>query len=476
MGSNYKKYAHKGVLVAIILVAFLTYLILSFFVWNVSVKLEGESEIMVEYGDSWKDPGAVANTNHFLLPLLNEILSIKENGRIDTKRLGKQKITYTASFDGKESSINRYVTVVDTTGPEITLVSDPNAYTLPGHDYEEEGYKAIDLVDGDITDSVKRVVQDDKVIYTAKDSHGNTTEVERVIVYDDRTAPVIDLHEAEEVDWPCNVDYEDYEVTATDDGDGDVTDKIKVSGEVDASVPGVYVLTYTVEDSYKNTATAERIVNVKHEMPDNGKYVYLTFDDGPGKYTEKLLDILDKYEVKATFFVTSGSSGYRDLIGEEYRRGHTVAVHTYTHNYNEIYASDEAFWKDFNRMNDLIEEQTGERTNLFRFPGGSSNMVSASCNKGIMSRLAIQAAEKGYVYFDWNVSSGDAGGTTSKKEVYNNIINGIKNRDISIVLCHDIKSYTVDAIEDVIKYCKKNGYTFLPLDAGSPTAHHAIGN
>ncbi len=476
MGSDYGKHAPKRVFIVIILLAILTYLLLSFMLWDVSVGLEGESEIEVEYGENWNDPGAVANTNHFLLPVLNENINVKENGTIDTKSLGKQKITYTASFDGKESSVDRYVTVVDTKGPEITLVSNPNTYTLPGHDYEEEGYKAVDIVDGDITDSVKRMVKEDKIIYTATDSSGNTTEVERIIVYDDRNAPTIDLHDAEEVNWPYNIEYEDYEVTAIDDGDGDVTDKIKVSGEVDVSVPGVYVLKYTVEDSHNNTATSERIVNVKYEMPDNGKYVYLTFDDGPGKYTEKLLDIFDKYGVKATFFVTSGASGYRDLIGEEYRRGHTVAVHTYSHKYEEIYSSEEAYWKDFNRMNDLIEEQTGQRTNLFRFPGGSSNMISANYNKGIMSRLAIQAAEKGYVYFDWNVSSGDAGGTTSSNDVYNNIINEIKNRDISIVLCHDVKSYTVDAIEDVIKYCKKNGYTILPLDAGSPTAHHAIGN
>ena len=93
-----------------------------------------------------------------------------------------------------------------------------------------------------------------------------------------------------------------------------------------------------------------------------------------------------------------------------------------------------------------------------------------------MTRLAQQAADKGYVYFDWNVESGDAGRTTDPAQVYRNIINGVSGRKTSVVLCHDSKSYTVDAIEDVIIWCLNNGYSFQPLTENSFTAHHGINN
>ena len=116
------------------------------------------------------------------------------------------------------------------------------------------------------------------------------------------------------------------------------------------------------------------------------------------------------------------------MIGEAFRRGHSVGVHTYNHKYNEIYSGDEAFWADFENMQALIESQTGRRTIIMRFPGGSSNEVSVQYNKGIMSRLTEQAEEKGYAYFDWNVSSGDADGLTDPKEIANNIIEQIQER------------------------------------------------
>ena len=208
---------------------------------------------------------------------------------------------------------------------------------------------------------------------------------------------------------------------------------------------------------------------------DNNKIIYLTFDDGPSPYTNRLLGILDKYNVKATFFVTGAYPGYASCIARAYNAGHSIGVHSYTHNYSQIYASEEAYWADFERVEDLIVQQTGHRTNLFRFPGGSSNHVSMF-NEGIMTRLAYQAGQKGYTYFDWNVMSGDAGLTTKSSECYQNLVTGVKSRNVSVVLCHDSKSYTVDAMEDFISWALSNGYTFLPLTENSPTAHQTIAN
>ena len=217
------------------------------------------------------------------------------------------------------------------------------------------------------------------------------------------------------------------------------------------------------------------LMSAEGKWIDDYKIIYLTFDDGPGPYTDRLLSILDQYNVKATFFVTAAYSNYQYCISKEYNAGHTVAVHSYTHNYRNIYSSESAYWSDFNRMNDVIESYTGERTNLFRFPGGSSNKVS-SFNKGVMTRLTTQAGQKGYKYFDWNVLSGDAGDTTSSTVVYSNLVKGVQSNNESVILCHDIKGFTVDAMESFIPWALTHGYTFLPLSENSIGAHHSVQN
>ena len=210
------------------------------------------------------------------------------------------------------------------------------------------------------------------------------------------------------------------------------------------------------------------------KKPDK-KTIYLTFDDGPGPYTEQLLDILSEYGAKATFFVTGTDTRYSDMIGRAYREGHSIGVHTYTHDYNSIYSSEQAFFDDFNAVEQLIYEQTGSYTSLFRFPGGSSNTVSGF-NPGIMSRLSRALDDMGYRYFDWNVSSGDAGSTTVSSEVSENVINGCTGRKASVVLQHDIKDYSVAAVEDIIIWGLNNGYSFKALDMTSPDAHHGLNN
>ncbi len=205
------------------------------------------------------------------------------------------------------------------------------------------------------------------------------------------------------------------------------------------------------------------------------KVIYLTFDDGPGEYTEQLLDILDKYNVKVTFFVTNVASSYQDLIKREAKSGHSVGVHSYTHNYEKIYQSVEAFWDDFDKMQKVIKKQTGSETALMRFPGGSSNTVS-KFNPGIMTRLTKEATEKGLTYFDWNAMSGDAGLTTDTNVVLKTCKESVSQNAKTVLLCHDTKDFTVNAMEAFISWALKNGYTFLPLDKDSFAAHHHVNN
>ena len=222
------------------------------------------------------------------------------------------------------------------------------------------------------------------------------------------------------------------------------------------------------------TYTAELTLS-EQQLIERGKVIYLTFDDGPTRHTAELLDILAKYNVKATFFVTAESRDYVGLIGRAKEEGHTVGIHCFYHDYRTVYASEQAYFADMQMIDDLIFEQTGERAELVRFPGGSSNQVSRF-NKGIMTRLTRLVEEKGYRYFDWNVLSGDAGETRETAKIIQNIKEGILKKDIAVVLQHDIYDYSIAAVEEIIVWGMENGYVFLPLTMDSPTIHHPIAN
>lgn len=231
-----------------------------------------------------------------------------------------------------------------------------------------------------------------------------------------------------------------------------------------------------------DVVTAEGL-RVNHpENAEAGKIIYLTFDDGPSMYTAKLLGILDKYNVKATFFVTDMTPEYEYMIYEERSSGHSVGVHSYSHVYDKIYESEDAFWADFNLMNNVIYKYTGKKTDIMRFPGGSSNEIS-KFNPGIMTRLVSETGDRGLYYFDWNVICGDADGAKSSAEIYNNIVNGVAEKiptledgEEIVILCHDNHEITVNAMEDVINWGLDQGYTFLPLTKDSYPKHHTIHN
>ena len=318
------------------------------------------------------------------------------------------------------------------------------------------------------------------ITYTAN-YNGKSKSIDVNIKVVDKTGPEIKLKGGNEIHWRLGKEFKDPGYTAVDDVDGDVTANVTVEGNVDINTEGDYTLTYKAKDSSGNETKVERKVTVEQKKEPvvtdpTDKVVYLTFDDGPGPYTQKLLDILDKYNVKATFFVTHGYPNYENLIGEEARRGHTVAVHSYTHKYDQIYRSVDAFFEDFNKMNDVIKAQTGQEATILRFPGGSSNTVSRKYCPGVMTALTNEMNNRGILYADWNVSSGDAGETTSTQQVITNVINGIQKNHVSTILQHDIKEFSVNAVEQIIQWGKSNGYTFLPLTEHSPMFHQPVAN
>ncbi len=441
---------------------------------RVELTLEGEKEITLEFGEHFQDPGAKGIYYAPATVLIATNAQVQVEGKVDETKLGTYTLTYTVSYEDMQKTLQRIVHIVDTTAPVITLVTDPAYYTQPGEAYQEEGFTAVDNYDGDVTDQVQRREEDGRIIYTVSDSSGNKTEVTREIVYGDQTAPVLQLMGDRHITITAGSAFPEPGYSATDNCDGDLTGQVTVTG-LDRYIAGTYTVVYSVTDSFGNTTTDYRTVTVNPigAQPDvvqpTDKTIYLTFDDGPGPYTQQLLDILAKYNVKATFFVVGGPGGaYMPLLKNMADAGHAIGMHSVTHNYGQIYASPEAFFADLKGMQQTIYDYTGIWSTLMRFPGGSSNQVSDTS----MIYLTQAVQDQGFQYFDWNVSSGDAGGTTDPEQVFLNVINGVSGKHASVVLQHDIKDFSVAAVEKIIVWGLANGYTFLPLTPDSPGAHH----
>ena len=143
--------------------------------------------------------------------------------------------------------------------------------------------------------------------------------------------------------------------------------------------------------------------------------------------------------------------------------------------FNYVFSSEpsyDAYFKDLYKVRDRVKRITGYESNIIRFPGGTSNGVSPKIS---MKSLSKQVLNKGFVYFDWNVSSGDAGGQTTSDGVYYAVVNYLKS-GTSVVLQHDIKKYSVEAVDRIIQYGKANGYTFERLREDSPKIRHGAGH
>ncbi|MGF7011179.1 peptidoglycan/xylan/chitin deacetylase (PgdA/CDA1 family) [Lachnospiraceae bacterium PF1-21] len=216
-------------------------------------------------------------------------------------------------------------------------------------------------------------------------------------------------------------------------------------------------------------------VPVGSQAESDEKVVYLTIDDGPSGLTSQVLDVLDNYQVKATFFVTGAMPDYYHLIGEAYRRGHTIGLHTMSHDYGTVYSSVGAYFADLEQIGSVVSAQIGYVPCFIRFPGGSSNGISANYSKGIMSALVGAVQERGYQYYDWNCSVGD-GSVVNADQV---VANGTSKSNQNIVLlCHDSqgKQSTLDGLPRVIEHYQSQGYVFKALDRNSYAPHHGVGN
>ena len=215
----------------------------------------------------------------------------------------------------------------------------------------------------------------------------------------------------------------------------------------------------------------ESVVDVNRTSSGRRK-VYLTFDDGPSANTEAILEVLEKYKVKATWFVVGKTDEslvpmYKKIVDS----GNSIGLHSYSHQYSVIYNSLEDFKADFHKIQDYVKKITGVKTVLYRFPGGSSNQVSNTDMKEIIRFLK----EEGVVYFDWNAATGDASTTKyTVTQLVNNAINGINKTGDTILLMHDAnnKGTTVEALPLIIEKLKKMDVDIVPIDMSTQPIQH----
>lgn len=200
-------------------------------------------------------------------------------------------------------------------------------------------------------------------------------------------------------------------------------------------------------------------------------YVYLTFDGSPSNNTSRILDILDTYNVKATFFVVGNEkeemkSVYQRIVNE----GHTLGMHSYSNQYSSIYASTDAFENDLNKLRDYLSKVTGISSMFYRFPGGSGNQIS---DINMVDYVRVLNKEK-IAYYDWNVSAGDSASDYSIDDVINQVTSGVKNYKTSVVLLHDAnnKSTTVEALGPLIEALEKMDAEILPIDENTNTIQY----
>lgn len=447
------------------------------------IKLNGQALLKLPVYEKYEEKGASAFFG-------NTDISgrIETTGKVDETRTGSYHIYYGAVNFIFRTIAERIIDVVDNTPPEIVLTGTRYMKICPHEAFVEPGFSARDNYDGDLTKKVEVTVNENLVIYYVRDISGNMTSSTRILDRNDKEAPLLKLKGSPKMSIVLGGRYVEPGYTVTDAYDREIKDKVKITGSVNTKVAGTYKVTYAVTDCSGNSSKVIRTVVVVKPAPkapavvDSGtnaggkSTIYLTFDDGSSYLTPQILDILKSEGVKATFFVL-GSRRNDTVWKRMVKEGHTIALHSNTHNYATIYSSVAAYYKDLYAVRDKVKAATGVDSKILRFPGGSSNTVSRNYSPGIMSYLVKDVQKKGFHYFDWNISSGDTANYTASR-IASNVTSKLGSRAVYVVLMHDYggNETTRDALKTIIRYGKAHGYKFSNITMSTPQIHHGVSN
>ncbi|MCI8347526.1 MAG: DUF5011 domain-containing protein [Bacilli bacterium] len=418
-----------------------------------TITLKGDKNMMLNYNEDYKESGYYAMFHN-----QDVTQKVQVKGEVDSKKLGIYKMEYFIKQGVFKRKAVRIVKVRDLTNPVLILKNDHDkVYICPNTEYNFMKYKAYDNYDQDITDRVKITRKNDIIQYAVVDSSGNYAIKNQKIIQQDLEKPSLELNSGDMIFTFLNEEFKDPGYQVFDNCDQNIEKKVQVEGKVNTKKAGIYELTYKVKDASGNSSQKKRKVQVV-KRGQNGS-VYLTFDDGPRMGTTNvILDILKEENVPATFFVTN--NGPDELIKREYQEGHTVGLHTASHDYSLVYSSKENYFNDLYSVHDRVLRITGYDSKVIRFPGGSSNTISKKYRPGIMSDLTKEVLKRDFRYYDWNINSRDTDGLTTSNEIVSWVNSSLSHDKVNIILMHDIKPYTRDALKGIIEYGKQNGYRF----------------
>lgn len=436
---------------------------------DIKCELNGKEKQSVEVFSKYNEKG-IKITNRGKV-LSKDKYTLKIKGKVITDKLGDNDIIYIVKYHKKKYTLKRVVSVIDSTPPIIsTNIEAVTKDVCTKKEIQELTFSAEDNYDKDLNEKIERKDTEEEINLSVSDSSGNISTKKLKIVYTEKPKNIFSLNGKNIIYVPINTKYNEKGAIYKDGCGEPLQANIKTTGNVNTSVIGDYTVKYTLEDG----ESLKRTVKVYDPNIPNEKIIYLTFDDGPGNTTKKILDALAKYNIKATFFVTNQFPSYRNLIKEEYINGHAVGVHSYTHKY-DIYKSLDSYLNDFNKMNEIIKEETGTYSQIFRFPGGASNTISKSYKKGVVSEIAKYLTAKGYLYFDWNVDSTDAAGAGTEA-IIKRVTTDVSKCSKCVVLMHDIKTTTANAIDPILAELTSRGYSFQVLNSDGPKVQHKIAN
>lgn len=395
-----------------------------------------------------------------------------DSSKVDIKKLGEYPVTY--QFKDKEKTIK--VKVVDTVEPKVTLNSKKVA--LNEKVKPEKFIKKIED-QTKTTVSFRKNYKFDKLgtkdieIVVEDEGKNKVTKTVKVEVVKDEKAPTIIAGNksfiiGSKVDLKSIVnvvdDFDPHPVLTIDDS------------KLDLKKVGQYKVVYVAKDFSGNESKKEVIIQMIDKTAKDEKVVYLTFDDGPSRHTPEVLEILEKYDCKASFFITGMNPNYRKYIKIAHDQGHTIGLHTYSHNYSQVYSSVDVYFDDLNKIGQLAKDYIGYVPKYIRFPGGSSNTISRKYTPKIMTKITKMVENQGYSYYDWNAENGDGYSKMSKSEMIRRATMS-KEKKI-MILMHDAngKQNTVDILPTVIEHYQKQGYTFKAIDDSSIVPHQHVNN
>ena len=411
-----------------------------------------------------------------------DIEELQIHSQVNNEKLGEYKIEYVyrnKTFTLKIFIDDKIPPQFDTVNTKILRNEKVNPESLVKN-IQDDSKTIVYFKEDYIFNEVKTY----RVIVVVEDEYENKTEKNAYVLVEERDneAPTISgldkvtMLIGDEIDLKKGIIVQD---------DHDKNPKLTIDdSQLNIRKTDEYEVYYHVVDDQGNEETYTRLVEVlsqydnREAKQDGKKTCYLTFDDGPSSNTAKILKILDEYHIKATFFVTGTSPKDFHYIKEAYEKGHTIGLHTYSHDYELIYSSLKNYINDLNKIKDVVYEQTGVYTKFMRFPGGSSNLVSKKYNVGIMKRLTKKVIDLGYQYYDWTSINGDGEGIKTVNGLKKKAIEEIGDKEDIMFLMHDSSGQdnTVKALPAILDYLIKKGYQFEVIDQYSPTFHHTVQN